>query len=272
MSSETFEFLIDTVENIRSVDIDINTSKRSYNLYPLRSSENVTKEAKQIYYIVETIYHDAFAHWVYETAIYLHLFKFDGKIILKSTPQRNYKRLFLNLYGITEQYIHWTETNIIPEANICKVLNSYCLNDKNVENIPTFNLLLDRFHSKIRSILSRCNSTEKNIPNLFFSRNKAQNYVQNDRVMDYRRFYEHIEGIEYLEYDTQQTTDFEDQIKLLDSANNVYLDYGSSFLVNGMCCSESTIYITGKSDQHLIYPLLNEIFKYIQKSNTILYF
>jgi hypothetical protein len=269
ISEESMFF--DTRLNLERVSVDINTSSRTYDYH--QCNDKTDEDEIRLFYIMETPFHDAFAHWVYETAIYLHLFKFDGKIILKSSPKRSYKELFLKLYGISTEYIHWTDTDQIPPNNQCKVLKSFCLNDKSTSNLVPFNILLDKFHSKLFSLCENAEElTTKTLKHLFFPRNKSQNYMPNDRTMDYRLFYQHIEGKEFMEYDTQQTKDFADQFHLLESVENVYLDYGSSFLVNGMCCHDSTIYITGKSDQHLLYPLLNEIFKYIQRSNRIVFF
>jgi hypothetical protein len=269
---DTEDEYFEVVENVRSVSVDINTSKRNYTLYDTVTTTIATKEP-QLYYILETVYHDAFAHWVYETAIYLHLFKFDGKIVLRNHPERTYKKLFLSLYGISEEYIVWSNSDQIPENNnICKISKSFCLNDTNRDNIPKFNVLVDSFFNSILPETITERRKEKLLNHLFLPRNKVQNYVANDRVMNYQSFYQHISGIDYLEYDTQETKDFKEQIKLLQSAKNVYLDYGSSFLVNGLFCDNSNIYITGKSDQHLLYPLLTELFTIIQKKNIVTFF
>jgi len=252
--------------NVRTVTVDINTSIRNCSFYKDSLDDNHNND-RQIFYIMETPYHDAFAHWVYETAIYLHLFKFDGKIVIKSTPERTYKKLFLNLYDISDEYIHWTDSDVIPEFNVCKILKSFCLNDTNPDNLLTFRSLINKFCL----FLTRNVEYNKVIHHLFFPRNNLQNYAANDRTMNYQKFYQHIEGLKYEEYDTMKTRDFRDQIDLLASATSIYLDYGSSFLVNGLCCKYSKIYITGKSDQHCLYPLLGEIFKYIQTLNNVIF-
>jgi hypothetical protein len=44
-------------------------------------------------------------------------------------------------------------------------------------------------------------------------------------------------------YDTMETTDIKNQIQLLLSSENIYLDYGASFAVNTLFCRNSNIYI-----------------------------
>ena len=54
-----------------------------------------------------------------------------------------------------------------------------------------------------------------------------------------------MEGTECVTYNTEETIDIKDQIQLLLSAENVYLEGGSSYFVNGLFCKDSELYIYG---------------------------
>ena len=96
-------------------------------------------------------------------------------------------------------------------------------------------------------------SYEKTIDHLFFPRSKIEN--SSERPFDYKKVYETIGNEYYIEYDTMETTDYIDQIRLLAASKNVYLDFGSSFTVNGLFCKDSTIYLT---DTHGVMNQIDE--------------
>jgi hypothetical protein len=81
----------DIVKNVKCVTTDVNTCKKSYELFnePIDSNPH-------IFFLFETPYHMAFGHWVLECGIFLPFFKYftDASILVNKQPHRDYKNLF----------------------------------------------------------------------------------------------------------------------------------------------------------------------------------
>ena len=76
---------------------------------------------------------------------------------------------------------------------------------------------------------------------------------------------------EYITYNTLETTDFYQQIQLVRSAKNIYLDWGSNMFVNGFFSKDSNIYCINKSESQLRFPFLRLIMSIIEQSNNMIY-
>jgi hypothetical protein len=123
-------------------------------------------------------------------------------------------------------------------------------------------------------ILRNCNiiyQLEKTIDNLFFPRSKKENYAANDRIINYDKIYKLLEGKNYTEYDTINTKDLKEQIKLLVSSQNIILDWGSSFFVNGLFCNNSNIFFYGCRIHELNFEGLKIIYEIHKENNNIKY-
>ena len=159
-----------------------------------------------------------------------------------------------------------------PCNNICIFCDSHKLNvynESTLEMNALFSRRVDDFYNYL--IKKHSISYEKTIDHLFLPRSKVEN--SGERPFDYAKVYEFIGNDSYTEYDTMNTTDYYDQIKLLSSAKNVYLDFGSSFIVNGLFCKDSTIYLTdthgiiGQIDE---YKSLKIVYEKIEANNIII--
>jgi len=262
----------DIKENVSSISTDINRATKSFTFY----SEVLDKYNLNTYFILETPHHAAFAHWVFESAIFLSYFKSfkNAKILINKNPLRKYKSLFFKLFNINEnniiyldnEYEEIVEYRNIPINNICIIprhttlcfdrneLNSDTINS---DRISTFISLLDNF----KNIIINSNyNYNKEIEHLFLPRNNIENYAPNDHIPNYSKIYNILQNKDYITYNTMETEDITKQIALIARAKNIYIDYGSAFTVNGFFSKNSTIYVNNR-----------ESVQYYQYNNYILY-
>ena len=270
-SNEIDEFIIR--KNVKSVNKD-----NIYDYYDedLDSNPNV-------FFLFESIYHDAFSHWIYEGGIFLpFVTQFsDCKILMNKNPSRQYKSAFCKCIGIEDKIEYYdnplqhncTYSYInIPKNNICIICNVSLLISLN-DNIQSKNELYLKRILTLKTYIEEKHhiSYKKTIDNLFLPRNKVENYVPNDRIIQYEHIYDILKNQEYTTYDTMNTVNFTDQVKLLASAKNIYLDYGSSYWVNSLFCKDSHIYVSGIIQHQLEHQCFKILYDIITKSNTITY-
>lgn len=264
------------VENVKNVSINISNSTLSFTYH----SGSITKP--HVFLLIETPFNAAFGHWVFESALHLRCLSDlaeqypNIKLVLNKKPHRTYKTLFTKAFMIPSNKIIWIdniETNNhsccyenLPENNICILPDICCLNHKILPCKTTFHnniLLLNQ------GLTNKYNlDYTKTVDNLFFPRNKSQNFAVNDRVIQYDNVYRFLKGKQYIEYNTLDTDDLKTQLQLLASAKNIFLDYGSSYYVNGIFCKNSNIYISGFMDQ-FAYEGNQTIHNFIKTNNNI---
>jgi hypothetical protein len=262
----------DIKHNVKSVTTDMNTSQKTYEFY----GESINNEP-DIFFIIDCPCHMAFAHWVYESAIFLQYFKYfnDACLLLNANPHRDYKHLFSKLFGINK--IRWldntTENTNIPANNICIISRNFTLNDtsdatsRNPDCLTLYKTMVLNFRNHI--IANKFDYIKDN-EHLFLPRNSIQNYVGNDRAVDYTNINALLSEKNYIEYKTSDTVDFNDQIKLVSRSKNIYLDWGSNLLVNGFFSKGSTIYCVNKMPWQLHYPFLRIVYDIIEDNNTMI--
>jgi hypothetical protein len=262
----------DIKKNVKSVTTDVNTSQKTYKFY----NDSINNDP-EIFLIIDCPYHMAFAHWIYESAIFLQYFKyFNGAcLLLNANPHRDYKLLFCKLFGINK--IRWldnkSENNDIPANNICIISRNFTLNDKsraNSENHACLTLYKTIVLNFRNHIVANKFDYVKDNDHLFLPRNSTQNYAGNDRTVDYTHINALLSGKKYIEYNTSDTVDFNDQIKLVSRSKNIYLDWGSNLLVNGLFSKGSTIYCVNKMPAQLDYPFLRIVYNIIEDNNTVI--
>jgi hypothetical protein len=265
----------DIKHNVKSITTDVNTSLNTYETY----TEQISICPK-IFFIFETPYHSAFGHWVFESAIFLPYVKNfpSARLLVNANPKRDYKHLFFNLFDIHADMVQYmdnvgNEENIyqnIPKDNICIIIRNFTWNNKTEKSRDATSLkLYNELLIKFRQIIDI--HTPKYTEHLFLPRNTTQNYVYNDKVIDYTKIMNLLSGKEYISYNTMETTDFKKQIALVSSAKNIYLDFGSNYQVNGFFSKQSTIYCINKMEFQLSFPFLAAIVHIIEKENTVIY-
>ena len=279
-------FQFNILKNVKNEYININTSNKRYDYY----TDNVDSSLNTNYFLLfETCFDSAFGHWVFESAVFLPLYKkikeqFSDKsikILVKQNPGRKYKKLFFDALDIKEEDIYFMDNKIvhsnnvcydnIPINNYCISCDNYCINNTNYSNadISKYKIILLQFH---QYILSNVNiDYNKKIKFLFLPRNNVENYAPNDRKINYSSVYKLLENKQYIEYNTFETNKLKEQIQLLLSSENIYLDFGASFHVNGFFCKNSTINIIKFDNNSFKFPLLKLLYFYIKENNIINY-
>jgi hypothetical protein len=243
----------DIKTNVKDVFTNIHTGHKSYTY----SDEPLDTQDLKIFFLFEVPYHEAFCHWVFESAVFLpfvrHFTKYDNFCILvNANHERKYKKSFFKLFQINDANIHYIDnidmhTNDVsyrnlPKNNISIVCRNFILNQvpSSLDNklITNFKFLLTHFYESVAVI-----KHEKQIENLFLPRSKIENYLPNDRQVDYANIYALLNNKEYVSYDTQETDNFREQVILLEKSKNIYINWGSSFYVNGFFSINSILYI-----------------------------
>lgn len=249
---------------------------------------NDSSESPTILFLFETPLHDAFVHWVYESAVFLKYAQyFDGaKILVNTYPERNYKKLFMKMLGIDQTHVIYYENQPhqdypyrdIPPNNICIVCKNLMMNTLFNYTHTENRLFIKRVRELKQDICNGCVlENTKSIDALFLPRNKEQNLTINNRAIDYLPVHNMLKQIQsayshavIIQYDSLTTMDFLYQIQLLRASKIVFLDYGSSLYINGLFCYDSTIYVSGfyepenltcQMDYNYYYLLIEEIYK-----------
>lgn len=255
-------------KNVETQICDIHTSKTFFTYYNSELEDNM-----HYFLLYETCFDSAFAHWIYESAVFLSYYqelkmKYPNlKLLIKNEPKRSYKKLILNAFNILDENIYWLD-NIdkfgseivyekIPMNNICITTPNIYLNtlDLPIKKYNLFKNAIINFKEKILNILNIKYPVEKCTENLFLPRSKnGENYKPNDRQVNYYNVHNLLKNKEYKEYDTKNTQNFKEQIEILINSKNIFLDGGSSFFVNSLFCKNSDIYIYNHDEQHYIYP------------------
>jgi hypothetical protein len=278
----------DIKKNVKDVFTDVNTGVKTYSYH--EEKIYICDDETNIFFLFEMPFHEAFAHWVFESAIFLpfvqvfiNLQNVKKKYILvNKNNERKYKNLFFNLFDIKDENIYYTDnidtytSNIsyknIPKNNICIICRNFCMNQNNITEqcIEKYTFLLEQFYD---IIMKDDDNISKEIDHLFLPRSKTENYGPNDwRQYEYHKIYNMLTYKEYVEYDTINTNDFKEQIKLLQKSKNIYTNFGSSFLVNGFFSSNSNIYVINKIETHIRDYIMNRIIvSIIEKKNRIIY-
>lgn len=266
--------------NVKSQKADISTSELFFEYY----DSNLNNDSLSFFLLFETCFDSAFAHWIYESAIYLiYFFELkleypELKILVKKNPKRSYKNLFFKALNINENDIHWIEneecsdcttvhTNI-PINNVCINTKPQYMNTVELINVVLLKELIVNFRNKIINNLTIAYPEEKIIEHLFFPRSKLENCSQNDRIISYDSVYAILEGKDYVIYDTINTINLKDQLELLISSKHIFLDWGSSMLVNGLFCKDSIILISNVLEFQKKYKWFDVFFEIAMESNN----
>ena len=202
-------------------------------------SDNIKTLENEIsyYFIFDCPGADAFAHWVYESFLFLPLYKLLKKEysqlkICTSNKKKYVKNLFQFFNIVDEIY-----TEIQTENNVCFFPHIFSLNDNNINQCLFTDLTL-QFKKFIED--NTINFFKGKI--LLLPRNNKENYI--DRI---------IYGIDDIEknvldiggssLNTYLCNNFNYQFNILKNFNNIILDCGSSFFVNCIFLKEKNIII-----------------------------
>lgn len=240
------------VQNVTSYSLCGHT----YNRWNIET-EKESIEAGHMYFIIDTFYHEAFSHWVFESGVYLELFNklrklHPIKLVLKA--RRTYKLLFCKLFNINEEDIVYE----IQRGNTCifpspiSAMNDKSLSTQYTEQLTRFY----KYFSQMASLAIKTNTI------VLMPRQRKENYHGNTReyIMDNLITYVSSKKDSVVLY-TDTITDLQEQIQSVASAKSLILSDESAFLVNGMFAYNAHLLVLGKVTvwQASEYPKLYKI-------------
>lgn len=222
---------------------------------------------KSYYFVIDTMGHEAFAHWVFESAIYLPIFKSLKEkyknIKLHMRRKKQFKVLFLNFFNIDESDIVYD----FKPNNICLFPSPIsCLINKSLTE--AYKTIFSRFIKIFHEYESNPQQTHEYV---FLPRQTKENHINNDRVYDTDFIFKFLETKNKYVLNTDSVTDLKAQIEIIRSAPKVILTDGSPLLVNNMFCKNQTIHIvidTMTINQAQIYPKMKNIIDFISAFNN----
>ncbi len=179
------------------------------------------------YFVIDLMEHDAFGHWVYESAVYLPLFKklktFFPTLRLLLKGSKTFKTLFLQYFKIPMTEVCY---NLEP-GNVC-VFPSPITAMRDLSCTDAYMKIVDGFMLEFQG-----ESTHR-YDYVVLPRQKLENYAPNNRSYDMTTIMTTLTGANYLVYNTDTDHSLEEQIAVVRSAPTVIVTDGSPFLVNLM--------------------------------------
>lgn len=269
-NTEHKHHMINNIYKIFIVENVIHYSLVNFNTHHIEICK-IKQEPLEYYFVIDLVFHDAFAHWVYESAIYLPIFnKLKEiypmiKIVLKEKKQ--FKSLFLKFFDIMETDVVYD----MQPNNICLFPSPISLLNDNHTMTDIYKQIILQFIMKF--------SQSRTEPQLYdyivLPRQIKENYKNNDRTYNMKAIYEAIDIIttKYNNLHTDIIVDLKDQITLIQLAPHVILTDGSPFLVNNMFCNNQKLFILGTITIHQAYTYhkLNYIIETICNINNNTY-
>lgn len=254
------KYTIFSVKNVVKYDIE------NFNTWTIDTSTIECDSNIQYYLIIDTFFHDALGHWVFESAIYLKLFlelKKDYpnlKVHLKE--KKNYKEFFIQYFGIDRNDISYK----LESSNISIFpLPISCLNIK--ENNHLFQEYVDDLFKHFSFTL------EKEYDILLSPRGRLENYKNNDRIVNTTDIENNLRNMSNttIMY-TDELKDLKTQVELVKKSKTAIITDGSPFMVNSMFAKNSKIILLGNmfKDQMKIYEKKYYIFQKICENNDVI--
>lgn len=253
------------IYNVRSIDYNVvkNGFVYHYQISPSSEEDSYTN----VCMVFETEYDEAFAHWIFESAI--HLFSFQemrktypsAKLLMKS--KKKYKELILRQFQLSYDDVLFE----LPTKNACIFCPVFSLNDRSIP-VTTFMEHVRRLKDYlIRPSLPSLAPVSL----LYLPRSQRENFTPNDRTIVSSNEIQTWcleRGGEILHVDT--VSDFTDQVRKVRSAREIILDYGSSLYVNGLLAQDGArLIVLGNMHQHETFPSMAALMEEIQRSKSV---
>lgn len=237
-----------------------------FSIWDIDVSSDEIDDEPQYYLIIETSSNEAFAHWIFECAIYLPLFhllkmKFPN-LQLHIQNNRTFKTLFCDYFKISEI------SNELKSNNICFFpLPISSLNHKTISE--EFKNHVNEFSKYFNKIIH-----EKSIEILFMPRGSKENYHGNPRqhdTSDIENIFKTKKNV-FILY-TDNVNDIKNQIEIVNKSKMIFVPDGSAYLVNGMFAKNSVIKVLGNVvfGQANLYPKMRFLCDLIESNNNVEY-
>jgi hypothetical protein len=251
-ASDRPSFVIEDIYKLYVVENVDSYCLLDFTTHKIEVKSELIPDVDTLYYLVIDFdtSHEAFAHWVYESAIYLPIFGRLKKIEMERyknirillNGRKRFKTLFLNFFNIPESDVCYS---IDSESNNVCIFPSpiSALNDNSLFS-DRYTRIVDRFIDIFHNYVT-VPMLEPRYEYMVLPRQVLENYICNDRTYNLDFIYEMIQAEckSYCILNTDGIRDLADQISVIRSSPNVVVTDGSPFLVNNMFCQNQNIYV-----------------------------
>jgi capsular polysaccharide biosynthesis protein len=234
------------------------------------SGDALFKPDKTHYWIIDSPGDFALAHWIYETFIFIPILiglneQNRGIKIMTKNPKK-YVKSMLRFFGIKNEVVH----QIDNYNNYCYFPKVYSMNtSQNIETDEYYNLYLNLYIAYIQ----RNTPIIQSIKAVFLPRNTIDNYSQNDRVIsNTEKIKEIVIEKGGMVLDTYALNNIKYQFSIINNAEIVILDYGSSLFLNCIFLKNKKIYIIDNHNQassHHRFSINNYLYNKIASNNEV---
>ena len=244
--------------------------------WDLTKYEEESYSINNYYFCIDTFFESAFAHWVFESGIYLVLFKklkeLYPSIKIYCKEIKSYKIAFLNAFGFDESLIttHLEKNNkvIFPTYQSFHIFFPKFTDSNDIVLDSKYPYYLNNFYNHL---IAPFNKIEKDIDILYLPRGTKENYKGCDRIINIQdNLIEYISNKKNSKvFFTDNITNFNEQLQHIQRSKIIILDYGSNFNVNSFFANNSTILVLGYDIHHEMQLILNLTYNESIKRNNI---
>jgi hypothetical protein len=237
---------------------------------PERNTENTFA-----YMVIDTQYHDAFGHWVYESVGFLSAFHIlkerypDLKLHLRE--KKIYKVNICKFLGIKEE-------DIVYEINTGHASITFFpspITSLLCKDVTHYDIYLDKLYDVLNIPESEMENTKDFV---ILPRQQKENVPANNRNVSYANITEYFKTNTKYTYSIIHTDDldnFLDQIKGVKQGKTMVINDGSAFVVNAIYCRGKKIFInnschTRQHSENL--PVVKKMLERIQGRNDLYWF
>lgn len=229
-------------ENLKTYEYKLCDNILYITQYSVTENSLLFKNEKIYYWIFDAPGESALGHWIYESFIFVHILIGLNKQIknIKILTRNNckYVKTILNFFNIENEIVN----EISNYNNVCFFPKVYSLNTTptQIECDEYYNKHLNLYIQYIQSNLQII----KKIKSLYLPRNDTDNYKENDRIINNT---DNIKQIVIqnggMVLDTYRLNNINYQFTIVNNADIIILDYGSSFHFNCIFLKNKKIYV-----------------------------
>ena len=258
-------------ENLKTYVYHLCANKLYIDQYNHNENSQLFKNEKTYYWIFDAPGESALGHWIYESFIFVHILIGLNKQIknIKILTRNNckYVKNILNFFNIENEIVN----EISNYNNVCFFPKVYSLNTTptQIECDEYYNKHLNLYIQYIQNNLQII----KKIKSLFLPRNDTDNYKENDRIINNT---DNIKKIVIqnggMVLDTYRFNNINYQFTILNNADIIILDYGSSLYFNCIFLKNKKIYVLDDKNLYtgqMAYESLRLLYKIIADNNDV---
>jgi len=258
-------------ENLKTYVYHMCVNKLYIDQYNPNENSKLFKNEKTYYWIFDAPGESALGHWIYESFIFVHILiglnKQIKNIKILTRNKCKYVKTILNFFNIENEIVN----EISNYNNVCFFPKVYSLNTTptQIECDEYYNKHLNLYIQYIQSNLQ----IVKKIKSLFLPRNDTDNYKENDRIINNT---DNIKKIVIqnggMVLDTYRFNNINYQFTILNNADIIILDYGSSLYFNCIFLKNKKIYVLDDKNlytEQMAYESLRLLYKIIADNNDV---